>query len=927
MSNSLVGRDTELATVESFLDNVPLGAHLDLEGEPGIGKTALWSEACERARRRGYRVLSSRPGQLETALAYAALGDLLEGVLDEALLAVAAPRRRALERALLRIEDKGTPPDQRGVSLALRDALRALAADSLVVAIDDVQWLDASSKTALVFALRRLDEAHVGLLTTRRIDPIATEPQVGLAAGAVPSQRIHLAPLDETEVDDLVRTTLGAPLSRPALREVHRVSAGNPFFALELAREALGSDTGTRGAEHIPLPRSLRAILGDRIADLSSDVRELLVVVAAASQPTVSLVETVVGSRQRAFDLLTAAVGSEILQVERGRLRFRHPLLASAVYDDATEAERRRVHMALANETADVEERAHHLAQATDLPHREVAGALDEAAGRALARGAPAAAAGFAEQALRLTHDKDVEAIARRTTAAADAFWSAGETARARTLLEDLASALTPGTERAGVLRKLARARAYDEGFVAVLDPLERALAEVGDDLQLRAALERDTAFALMNAGDVRQAAAHAEAALDAAARLEDPHLAADVRTTHDAVRFVLGCGTPADLSSHAHELAFVREELDPQPGMLARAQILASMLKWSDDFSAARSVLEELRRRLDEREEEGPLVPILFHLGELECWSGNVTQAEAIARALETNAGRLGSGPRSQAFYLSALVAAVRGDADGAEAAATRGLQHAEAGREVRHVIRNLKVLGFLALSLDDAARAHAPLTRATDLAAANGYVDPGFFRVAADAVEARVGVGELERAERDAAELEALGRRLDRAWALATGARSRGLAAAARGDLDAAVAALEQALSAHERLPEPLERGRTLLALGSVHRQARRKRVARETLAQAVAVFEAIPAPLWARRARREAARIGGRIPAGGDLSETESRIAELVSEGRSNAEVARALFISRKTVEWNLSNVYRKLGVRSRTELARRSAAGDR
>jgi DNA-binding CsgD family transcriptional regulator len=136
--------------------------------------------------------------------------------------------------------------------------------------------------------------------------------------------------------------------------------------------------------------------------------------------------------------------------------------------------------------------------------------------------------------------------------------------------------------------------------------------------------------------------------------------------------------------------------------------------------------------------------------------------------------------------------------------------------------------------------------------------------------------------------------------------------------------VSALERALTAHERLPEPLERGRTLLALGSVQRRLRRKRLAREALAEAAAVFESIPAPLWVERARREAARIGGRVPVGSELTEVERRIAELVAAGHTNAEVAQSLVVSRKTVEWNLSNVYRKLGVRSRTELARKAAA---
>jgi DNA-binding CsgD family transcriptional regulator len=923
MSERLIGRDAELAAVESFLDDVPAGAVLEVIGDPGIGKTALWSEACERARSRGYRVLSSRPGEVETALAYSALGDLLEDVLDEALLALPSPQRSALERALLRVEDQGLAPDQRAIALALRDALRLLAADPAVVAIDDVQWLDASSAFVLAFALRRLGEAPVGVLTTRRV---GEKRGLGLERTVDPAARtVRLAPLDETEVAELVRSRLGPSLPRSALREVHRVSGGNPFFAIELARVTLREDPRARRADRIPVPRSLRDLLGEGIAGLAADVRQALLVVAAASQPTVSLVAAVLGSRRRALDL-SAAVAAEVVQVERGRLRFRHPLLASIVYGEASHEERLRVHAGLADAVDDVEERAHHLALATELPEPAVADALDGAAARATARGAPAAAARFAEHALRLTAADDRAAIERRTAAAADALWTAGETGRARALLEELAATTAPGTERARVLRQLARARAYEQGFVAAMGPLERALEEVGDDLRLRGALERDVALAIMNAGDVRLAAPHAQAAVDVARQLQDSELSEDARAANDAVRFFLGLGAPANVAARAQRLAREGEELDLHPGFLARAQILASILKWSDDFSAARSVLDELRRRLAEREEEGPLVPVLFHLGELECWAGNIDLAAAIAVEVETLALRLGPNLTSQALYLSGLVAALRGDVEEANASARRGLKLAE-GRDVRLVVRNLKVLGFVGLSHGDFEDAHRWLARASELSIAHGFLDPGFFRAAADVIEARVGVGDVDEAEHEAIALEKLGRRLDRAWALATGARSLALVAAAKGNLPGALSALEQAMAAHERLSEPLERGRTLLALGSVHRQARRKRLARETLAEAAAVFESLPAPLWIDRAKREAARIGGRVPTGDELTEVERRIAELVAEGRSNAEVARALVVSRKTVEWNLSNVYRKLGVRSRTELARRAAAHDR
>jgi AAA ATPase domain len=535
MSGRLIGRDGELDAVEAFLDGVPTGSRLDIEGEAGMGKTALWSETCERARRRGYRVIRSRPAESETALAYSALGDLVDDVLDEALPTLARPRRYALERALLRVESLREPPDQRAVSVALRDALRALAAQPLVVGVDDAQWLDPSSSIALAFALRRLGDVSLGVVTTRRLEE--PSPQ---SVGDVAGRTIRLGPLDELAVDELVRARLGEALSRHALREVYRVSAGNPFFALELAREA---SRGGSGAGAIAVPQSLRALLGSRIAGLAPDVRELLLLLEAASQPTVSLAERLVGSRERASELLRTAIEAEILEVEQGRLRFRHPLLGSVVYQAATEDERRRAHVALATAADDVEERAHHIARATVLPDGAVAEVLDAAAARARARGAPAAAAQFAEEAIRLTRVEDRDAIARRTTTAADAFWSAGETGRARRLLEGIVLDFAPGPDRAAVLRRIARARAFEEGFIGVTETLERALSEARDDPRLRAAVERDLAFALVNIGDVRRAAPHADAAVAAAERLDDTEFLSDARTTLDAVRFTLGFG------------------------------------------------------------------------------------------------------------------------------------------------------------------------------------------------------------------------------------------------------------------------------------------------------------------------------------------------------------------------------------------------
>jgi DNA-binding CsgD family transcriptional regulator len=230
------------------------------------------------------------------------------------------------------------------------------------------------------------------------------------------------------------------------------------------------------------------------------------------------------------------------------------------------------------------------------------------------------------------------------------------------------------------------------------------------------------------------------------------------------------------------------------------------------------------------------------------------------------------------------------------------------------------LAARGFLELSLGDAARADGTLSRLAELVTAAGMNEPALFRFHGDAIEAKVVLGHRDRAQALLRELERLGTALQRTWVLALAGRCRGLLSAAQGDLDGSYRALQSALELHDRLGEPFERARTLLVLGSVQRRDRKKRAARQSLGRALEAFEALGARLWAGRTRAELARVGGRSPAAG-LTPTERRIAELIASGRTYREAADALFISPKTVQWNLSKIYRKLGIRSRAELAGR------
>ena len=906
----IVGREAELAAIQGFVEAPERAARaLVLAGEAGIGKTTLWQAGLELARERGLRVVTCSPAEVETKLAYSALVDLLDDAFDLVAPTLPTPRRHALERALLRGGDQSVRPDQRAVSLGVLAVLRELANEgALVVGIDDVRWLDDSSARVLRFALRRLEAETLRLLLTSRD---GGPPQLAPNATVLP-----IGPLDVHAVHRLLETRLGRPVLRSGAFRIHRISGGNPFLALELERAAARRDEAAPAA----IPETLRELVGGRLGRLPAQVRAALLVVAALDKPTPALVAAAL--EEGASEELEAAVEAGILTVDRGRLRFVHPLVGSIVYGDASPLRRRTLHRRLARLAGDIEERARHLALATSLPHAEVAATLDLAAESASERGAPDAAADFCEQALRLTPAEEMHAVLRRTLAASEFRFAVGETERARALLADLAEGLAPGPPRAEVLRRLARVRALEEGWPEALALLGQALEEAGVDVPLRAAIECDLGHVRLQYGELRGAHPHARRAVELAAETEDHALLADARLNLAALEFQLGVADPEEL---ARIFAPTSAEADgPAPGVVHRALYAVIWRKYSDDFEAARTQLDAVAAALRERYEDGLLGPVLFQASELEAWAGNLEQAERLSEEARNAVDRSGQAVmRARLLYLHALLAALRGRADDARTAAQSGLALAAEADDRRLCVRHHATLGFLALSVGDALGARAQLDRAAEIAAESGYGEPGMFRYAADRIEVLIALGELERAEAALAELEEQGRRLDRAWALATAARCRGLLVLARGDHDGAVAVLEDALGAHDRLPQPVERARTLLALGTALRLARRKRLARETLEEALATFERVGTPLWAEKARAELARIGGRKAAGDGLTATEQKIAALVAAGRSNKEVAAELFVAPRTVEGHLSHIYEKLGITSRAQLAGRFA----
>ena len=913
----MIGRQREFAAVVRLLSALPSGpGAVLLEGEAGIGKTLVWQAGVEEARAREIHVLRARPAGSEVRLSFAGLGDILGGTLEETLPELPEPQRDALRAALLLADADVAQPDQRAVGLAFLGVLRLLAHDrSVLVAVDDLQWLDRPSGRVLEFALRRLDAEPVGFLAAIRGPPGAAVPFELDRAFSERVERIPLPALSLGALYELLRTRLGLGLPRPALLRVYEASGGNPFYALEIGRELERHAVDLAPVEPLPIPAGLRPLLRDRIERLSHRTRSLLLSAAVLSDPTVPLLAEV---HEQAEADLERALRAGVIELEEERVRFSHPLLAAATRAEASPLERREAHRRVAEVVADDEERARHLALAAMEPDGAIAAALDGAARKAAARGAPEAAAELNDQAARLTPPDEVDAARRRRIEAARLSFVAGDTARARRLFDELLRELPPGRERARVLVLLANVFHQTEGMDAAMGACEQALAEPIDEPGLKA--EIHATFAYVADEDNRRRAEHAQAALRLLSEVEpaDPRVEATALVAFACAQYYLGRGLERD----AMERAIALEEAFESPRVADRAStVLGEWLKYTDDFDAARRHLEAAHRAALEEGDDSSLPDILAHLAELELWAGKWDLADQYAGKSLKAAEQTGQeASRAINLYGVALVGAHRARVEQARGHAEEALAVGERIKSPWVMGISLWVLGFLDLSLGDLPAVDRHLTRADEIGESIGLVEPGQWRFHADHVEALVGLGELERAEALRDRLEERGRAVDRPWALATAARCRGLLLEARGDRDGALAAFTEALREHERLPVPFERARTLLALGSVQRRANQKRVARESLDEALAIFDELGAPLWAEKARVELGRIGGRAVARrGELTATERAIAELVAAGQTNDEVAAALSLSPRTVQWNLSKIYRKVGVRSRTELA--------
>jgi DNA-binding CsgD family transcriptional regulator len=424
--------------------------------------------------------------------------------------------------------------------------------------------------------------------------------------------------------------------------------------------------------------------------------------------------------------------------------------------------------------------------------------------------------------------------------------------------------------------------------------------------------------------GRVRDALAHARAALAHAESAGDQELLARAIArvamaetwTLDVTPGVLERGVTIERTL-GHRLEF------HESPSITHARRLMCL----SDFDAARSLLADAGNQAIASGDEGTRAHVLFHRFQVEWFTGRWARADELATAALELADQLRDKQyRAIALYARALLDAHLGRVEAARAGATESLAIAEAVSDSLFGVQSRTVLGFLALSCADTAEADRDLRALPGWLYANGWHEPTDFAWT-NAIEAMIGVGDLDEARTWLERYEHFAERSTSPWALATAARSRGLLHEARGDLEGAREALDRALAEHARMCCPFEHGRTLLALGSVRRRAREKRAAREALDEASRAFEGLGASLWAARARDELARISGRRPASSDLTTTEATLAALAAEGLSNKEIAVTLHMSVHTVEAHLTRIYRKLGIRSRAALARRLRSSER
>ena len=724
--------------------------------------------------------------------------------------------------------------------------------------------------------------------------------------------RLSIGALSLGAIQGVVRDRLGRTFPRATMLRLHEVSGGNPFYALELARALDATTVAVDPAAPLPVPASLERLVGARLAALPEETREALLVVAVIGAATTKLVEAAGIPAQT----LAPAVAAQVLEIANGEVRFVHPLLASAVIANSTEGELHRAHRLVATVVDEPVARARHIAAAIEEPDSETAGQLDAAADLARSRGAPSVAAALGEAAARATPDACEEDRCRRLIRAARDHLGCGSVERGLMLARALLEQAAPGRVRAEALVLLGDLEGQIGSVVAAVEHYRAALDDVAGMPELELVIHQKLAADTRVHEGLGVAGAHAQTAVRLAEGLGDDALTARALASLAVVRF--NAGDPESLAFAERALDLATRAAD-RTAIADASEAYGHCFVWAGRIDEARRVSSEALASAER--DDLSIVSALFYLCIAEERAGRLALARAHAERAREAAQQEGgreAGDAPTILWSIARVAARQGEVELARELSERSLTHPDARAPSAFHRGSSSVLGLLDAWSGEPARAVERFEAIEIERKADGFAT-SVFQYHAEYVEALLALGRLDDARAVCAACEAEARGFGHRWAIPETVRCRGLIAAAEGDLDAALELLAQAVAEHEAVGDPFGRARALLALGVARRRVRQKAPAREALQASLAEFEGIGAAGWAEKVRAELGAIGGRQREHG-LTPAERRVATLVAEGRTNREVAAALFLGERTVETHLSHVYAKLGIRSRTELAR-------
>jgi DNA-binding CsgD family transcriptional regulator len=777
----------------------------------------------------------------------------------------------------------------------------------LLVVLDDVQWLDSPTRGVLEFAIRRLAGPQFAVAAAVRgnddseVAMLLPEPRAVVAVG----------PLDEPEIAHVVALSTGVMPTRRRAAMLYQLSGGNPFLAIELARAAAPIPPGVAD---LPVPQRHRPVLAARLAGISPGGRRTVLAAALLARPTTRVLAEIGGP-----DGLAEAEAAGVIRRAGNVIEFDHPLLAAVCREEADPVTVRTMHATLSSVVDDQVQRARHRALSASAVDEHTAREVEAAAGEAAGQAAMATAAELARYAFELTPEEAVEDRVRRAVDAAGWFGQVGEEAAARAVLQPLAAAVPPGPHRARCLTALAELVGQDIGASVAL--LHEASTQPG-------LLPSDEIEIFLGIGT---------------AYISQGHLS-EARRVLATARTKAHAGDNSSLASRAAMLEAHGDFFAGVPCAESEAWALARTYPWDappvynhpelllaweatythEDQTGAIRLLDELSNRARGFSDLMSEAGFALHRAEAEIRRGRLDIANTLA---EDGYRTTSDGVHDQfPLYVRAHVAAWQGHLDTGRRFAHEGRRMARATGDAIFEVQNLLVLGFIEVSARDHEAAYRYESDLRDLLAQTQWGHPGTYHWEGDAVEAFLGVGRLDDANEVTVHLWSQADRLNLPGCRALAARCEGLIHAHGGDLKRALDSLAQSVQLMDELEMPLERARSLLALGVARRRARQKASARRALTEALDIFTAAGALVWAARARDELDRAAG-THGGSELTAGELSVAELAATGATNREIGARLFLSAKTVEAVLTRVYRKLGVRSRTELARQLQSGHR